>query len=76
MQILFVTSQKEELKLKEKLYDSKFSRISEAVAGTDIKKIPKDVHAVIAYCGKDDLTKIGSILDMYDKYQIKAIFGK
>ena len=76
MHVLFVASKKEELKLKEKFYDLKFSKISDALAGADIKKIPKDVHAIVAYCGKDDLKDIGSILDSYDKYQIKAMFGK
>ena len=46
------------------------------MVGADIKKIPKDVHAIVAYCGKDDLKDIGGILDKYDKYQIKAMFGK
>ena len=63
MNVLFVASKKEELKMKEKFYDLKFSKISDALAGADIKKIPKDVHAIVAYCGKDDLKDIGSILD-------------
>jgi hypothetical protein len=77
MQVLFVTPSKEDAKLKEKIYDLKFSKIYDAVAGIDIKKIPRDVHAIVAYVGKEaDMTSIGTILDQFDKYQIKALFGK
>jgi hypothetical protein len=68
MHVLFVASSKDELKLKEKFYDTKFSKMSDAIVGTDLKKIPKDVHAIVAYSGKDDLTKLGTILDLYDNY--------
>jgi hypothetical protein len=74
MNVLLVVTSKEEQKLVEKIYDAKFGRIS--VVMPDTKKIPKDVHAIVAHCGKEDLIKIGPILDQFDKYSIKAIFGK
>ena len=61
MHVLLIVSTKEEQKLVEKIYDAKFSKIS--IASPETKKVPKDVHAIVAYCGKDDLSKIGEILD-------------
>jgi hypothetical protein len=35
------------------------------------------VHAIVAYSkNEEQLMKIGSILDQYDKYAIRALFGK
>jgi len=75
MHVLLIVSSKEEGKLAEKIYDSKFSKISTAIPDPKAK-YPKDVHAIVAYCGKDELNKIGSILDQYSKYSIKTIVGK
>lgn len=76
MHVLLVISNKEEAKLADKIYDPKFSKITTVLPDQKASKFPKDVHAIVAWCGRDDLTKIGSILDNYNKYMIKAIIGK
>ncbi|CDW78300.1 calmodulin-like protein 3 [Stylonychia lemnae] len=75
MHVLLIVSNKEESKAAEKIYDPKFHKISTVMPDAKAK-YPKDVHAIVAFCGKDDLTKIGTILDQYTKYSIKTIFGK
>lgn len=74
MHVLLIISSKDEAKLADKLYDSKFSKITTILP--DQKKLPKDVHAVVAWCGREDLNKIGKLLDNYNKYLIKTILGK
>jgi hypothetical protein len=76
MHVLLIISNKDEAKLADKIYDPKFSKVTTILPDQKQARMPKDIHAVVAWCGKDDLNKIGLLLDNYNKYIIKTIVGK
>ena len=76
MHVLVIAVNKEESeKLKSKVFDFKFSRVSNAYPG--LAKIPKDVHAIVAHSKTEaDISLIAAMMDDYSDYTVKVIYGK
>jgi hypothetical protein len=75
MHILIVGATKDEAeKIKGKIFDFRFSKASAAYP--DLKKVPRDVHAIVAYSkSEENFTKTTAIIDTFDKQTIKVVYG-
>ena len=79
MHILVIAGTKEESeKLKSKIFDFRFSKVSAAYTGLAEGKFPRDVHAIVGQYKTDEefYKDVAPILETFEKHKIKALFGK